>query len=116
MAVLRVKPEKSWVRPGETLRVRLAWHLDAGVDGLEARLLWFTEGRGARDVGVAATHSLDGGLLDGEEEVSFTAPPGPYSFHGRLITLQWAVELATSAGDAERAFLVLAPTPVPVEL
>ncbi|HHQ47941.1 MAG TPA: hypothetical protein ENK19_03555 [Acidobacteria bacterium] len=62
------------------------------------------------------SHPLDGTALDGEEEIHFTAPPGPYSFHGRLITLRWVVEVVTAAGSAEQATLVLAPTPVPVEL
>jgi hypothetical protein len=116
MVLLRVKPEKEWVRPGEPVRVRVAWHLDGPEDWLRVGLVWYTEGRGTRDVGVGDSRELDGRAVDGEEEVTLTAPEGPYSFHGRLITLHWVAELATAGGAAEQAPLVVAPTPVPVEL
>jgi len=117
MAVLRVQLEKGWVRPGERFTCRVVWHLDAPARTLEARLLWYTEGRGARDVGVTQRVELPAHELDGDREVTFQAPVGPYSFQGRLITLRWAVELAVAPGnEAEQAPLVLAPTPVPVDL
>lgn len=116
MALLRVMPEKEWVRPGASLRVKVAWHLDGPEDWLRVRLLWYTEGRGTRDVGVGDARELDGRSMDGEEEVILKAPEGPYSFHGRLISLHWVVELATAGGVAEQTPVVLAPTPVPVEL
>ncbi len=117
MALLRIALAGEWVRPGGTVRARVAWHLDRPAEELVARLLWYTEGRGARDVGVVAEKPLDGSRLDGEAEVELPVPEGPYSFEGRLITLRWVVEIAVEPGGAsEQAPLVVAPTPAPVQL
>ncbi len=117
MAELRIELESEWVEPGGTVRGRVSWHLDRPARRLEARLLWYTEGRGARDIGVVARKELPHHLTDGEQEVFFTAPEGPYSFEGHLITLHWVVELEAEPGGAvEQAPVVIAPTPVPVAL
>jgi hypothetical protein len=117
MSSLQVQLDREWVRPGGTVRARLHWELDDRPDKLVVRLLWYTEGRGTRDVGVIAEEELAFSGLTGDTEVELAVPEGPYSFSGRLITLRWVVELAVEPeGEAEQAPLVVGPTPVPVQL
>ncbi len=117
MSTLQVQLDREWVRPGGTVRAQLHWELDDRPDKLIVRLLWYTEGRGTRDVGVVAEQELTSSELTGDREVDLAVPEGPYSFSGSLITLRWVVELAVEPnGDAEKAPLVVGPTPVPVQL
>lgn len=117
MNTLQVQLDREWVRPGGTIRARLHWELEDRPDKLVVRLLWYTEGRGTRDVGVVAEQELTVAGPSGDSEVELAVPEGPYSFNGRLITLGWVVELAAEpGGEAEQAPLVVGPAPVPVEL
>lgn len=79
-------------QPGDTVDVTFAWTLDSAPDQLEARLFWYTEGKGTQDVGVVETQPLVP-TMAGEQRVRFKLPQAPYSFSGSLISLIWAVEL-----------------------
>jgi hypothetical protein len=98
-------------RPGEVVRGTASWSLDAPPSAVEVRLIWFTQGKGDRDVGLveavpAAAPSAEGGL-----SFAFTLPDGPYSFSGTLVSLLWAVEVvALPASEAASAELVVSPS------
>lgn len=85
-------------RPGETLRVSALWALGAAPERLEARLFWYTRGKGTDDVGVVETRRIEGAEAAGERTVAFTLPGEPWSFSGKLISLIWAVELVAEPG------------------
>lgn len=87
--------------PGERLEGRIA--TEAG-RRLRVRLLWYTEGKGSRDVHTVAARELDAGA----EHFSFDLPESPYSFSGTLISLVWAVEVEdVERGDAVRQTFVM---------
>jgi hypothetical protein len=94
--------------PGETLEMLATWALPESPGALEARLFWFTRGKGTEDVCIVATESLMEFLERGERRVRFSLPEAPYSFSGTLITLTWAVELVAD-GSAVRWEFTLAP-------
>lgn len=100
-------PEERGVRPGDTVEVTAQWSLSQVPSRFEARLFWFTEGKGTQDVAVVETLPLTGDLL-GKQRVRFRIPVGPYSFSGRLITLKWAIEVVAD-DRAERWELVVGP-------
>ncbi len=79
--------------PGEEILLLAAWELDSPVDGLEVRLIWFTQGKGTQDVGVAWKHRWERPPLVGNESVQLLLPDGPYSFSGSLISVSWRLEL-----------------------
>jgi hypothetical protein len=85
--------------PRETIRGTAQWNLDANPRHLELSLLWYTAGKGTRDVGVIETYRLDEPGAAGSKDFSFTLPEGPYSFSGKLISLIWAIELTSSPGS-----------------
>lgn len=82
---------------GETISGTAAWEsLPEKTDKLSVRLIWYTQGKGDRDVELLA--SLDFEITpdmqrSGQQKFDFVAPSRPYSFSGKLIELTWAVEL-----------------------
>ncbi len=108
---------RNWALPGGEVAGRVVWALDEPAERLEIRLLWYTDGRGTRDVGVVERRVIQGAGIQGEEGFRLAVPQGPYSFEGRLITLRWVVEAeAQPKGAVAQETLVVAPTPVPVQL
>ena len=96
-------------KPREVLELIVQWSLPSVPTSLEARLFWFTRGKGTEDVGVVATEPVPSPGANGEHRVRFTLPEAPYSFSGRLISLIWAVELVADMKTAARWEFVLAP-------
>lgn len=94
-------------RPGGVLDLSFEWTLDRAPEILEARLFWFTRGKGDEDVGVVDTRVMSP-RMRGNERIKFKLPDAPYSFSGRLITLAWAVELVAGSESARWEFM-LAP-------
>jgi hypothetical protein len=97
-------------RPGETLSVSVLWALPEKPALLEARLFWYTRGKGTDDVGVIVVEKIDGADVAGERALSFRLPAQPWSFSGKLVSLIWAVELvADPGGRSARAEFTLSP-------
>lgn len=96
------------LRPGDLIELRGAWQLERVPEILEARLFWFTSGAGTQDVGLVATRPIEASM-HGEQTFRFRLADAPYSFSGRLITLQWAVELVADQEVARWEF-TMSPT------
>lgn len=96
--------------PGETLEASALWALSAAPRSLEARLCWFTRGKGTEDATVVATEPVEAPGPAGERVFRFTLPDAPYSFSGKLISVIWAVELVAEPGSKyARCEFVMAP-------
>jgi hypothetical protein len=95
-------------KPRGLLELLAQWSLPSAPPSLEARLFWFTRGKGTEDVGVVATERVPSPGARGQHRVRFTLPEAPYSFSGQLISLIWAVELVADK-TAGRWEFVLAP-------
>ncbi len=97
-------------RPGEVVRGTASWSLEAPPSSVEVQLIWFTQGKGNRDVGsVESVPAIPG--AEGRHAFAFTLPNGPYSFSGTLVSLLWAVEVvALPASEAALAELVVSPS------
>jgi hypothetical protein len=107
---VRLEGGRSAFAPGDAVRGTVEWTLDATPEHLEARLLWHTEGRGTRDVGVAERVALPAHAAVGSGSFTFRAPSAPWSCSGRLVSIVWAVEVvADPAGEVAREPIVLAP-------
>ncbi|UCE50589.1 MAG: hypothetical protein JSW47_10580 [Phycisphaerales bacterium] len=78
---------------------------------MELRLLWYTQGKGDEDAGLAETMTFEPQGLADQRSFRFTLPDGPYSFCGSLISLTWALELSAWPGDVcERKEITVTPT------
>ena len=110
MIAVRLDGGRTAFAPGDAVRGTVEWALEATPDRVEVRLLWHTEGRGTRDVGVAERLALAAHGAVGSGTFSFRAPRAPWSCSGRLVSIAWAVEaVADPAGDVAREPLVVAP-------
>lgn len=116
-AAIQIENDRRAFAPGETLRGRVGWQTDARPERVELRLFYYTTGRGTRDVHVAGTESWEAPGPDGLEDFRFDLPDRPYSFSGRLVSLQWGLELVLHPdGHTERLEFALSPDGAAVEL
>lgn len=110
---LSIEPEdgKTAWRPGETVAGSVRWDLDETPTEVVLRLFWFTEGRGTRDVEVAAETRFEAPGREDRRSFALRLPEeGPYSFSGKLISLIWALELVVDPGDrTTRRMLTVGP-------
>jgi hypothetical protein len=110
MLEIRVDGGRDAFAPGEPIRGTLGWTLEEAPRELTLKLIWYTEGRGDRDVGVARTLSIDAPAAIGNRSFDLAGPGGPYSCSGRLVSIRWALEAACEpGGHSARAELVIAP-------
>jgi len=119
MVELRIELEngRTWIRPGGEVSGRVRWSGGGSPGQIEVRLLWYTDGRGTRDVGVVERQVFETPVPAGELSFRLPVPGGPYSFQGRLVTLRWVVEAQDASGDSvAQEPIVVSPTPVPVDL
>ena len=92
MLELRIDRDETRFEPGAVLRGELRWSFDRIPEEIRVRVLWYTEGRGDRDVDVAEEIAIGAPVASGSSPFRFDLPQGPYAFAGRLISVCWALE------------------------
>jgi len=100
-------------QPGEEIAGKVLWILDESerAEAVEVRLFWYTQGKGTRDVALVGSVRFDDPPPREQREFRFTAPEGPYSFSGKLISLAWALEVVVlPSEETERIEVVVSPT------
>ena len=98
-------------QPGGVVDGTVRWQLDETPERLELFLFWHTSGKGTNDVSVIDSRVYENVLVSDEQRFSFTLPQGPYSFSGKLITLQWSLELTViPKGITVRKIITLSPS------
>ena len=108
--VIRSVDGRSAFEPGELMHFSVQWQGSKTPERAEARLVWYTEGKGDRDLSVLSKQRLASPQPQDSREITFEAPAAPHSFSGRLITLQWAIEVLHDGGkESARLDLVIAP-------
>jgi hypothetical protein len=98
MIVIEFDSDKLNYVPGEGISGTLSWNLKKPPVKIDIDLLWYTEGKGDKDVGVVDKKTIDNPQVTGTYSFSFIAPEAPYSFSGKLISLIWAIEASTKKG------------------
>ncbi len=96
---IQLRDSQTGYAPGETVHGSIRWNVPANPKGLDLSLLWYTAGKGTRDVGIVETVTIDNPGAFGSRDFAFTLPYGPYSFSGKLISLIWVLELTCSPGE-----------------
>lgn len=80
--------------PGDLISGTIhATELPSDTHKLAIRLLWFTTGKGTRDVNTCCELAQAFVPTSSALPFEFIAPHRPLSFSGQLISLQWAVEV-----------------------
>ncbi len=97
--------------PGETLEGTAQWQLNELPKSITLNLLWYTQGKGTEDVGIAESIELGNHSSTDQQSFSITLPNSPYSYSGRLLSIIWALELIINKGDqCHRQEITLSPT------
>jgi hypothetical protein len=101
---------RSTFAPGEAIGGTARWDDERTPEWVELRLLWYTEGKGDRDIAVVERVRWQPSAPGGSERFSLIAPDFPLSYSGTLVSVRWALELAASV-DAwvPRGELVITP-------
>ncbi len=108
---IAVREDRTHFLPGDEIVAAAYWKLDQPPTAVEARLFWFTRGKGTPDANVVQTVRFDDPLVEEARPVRFQLPDAPYSFSGRLISLIWALELVVGrSGESVRLELTVSPT------
>ncbi len=115
---LGVRGGRRAFRPGETIEGVAAWSLDEAPRSIEARLFWFTEGKGTSDVAIVHTERFTAPQAQEARPFRFELPAAPWSVDGRLVSVKWALELVvgSDADKVARWDLVVSPTGRPLTL
>ena len=97
--------------PREQLTVSVEWSFPSSPGQFEVRLLWFTSGKGIADTTIVERQNVPDPRPYGRQQFTFRLPESPYSFQGKLIRLEWAVEVSTGRPDeCEREQFAMSPT------
>lgn len=79
--------------PGARIFGEAYWRMDEPVHSIEARLLWYTEGKGTMDSAVVQTVVFNRPAQEETRPFEVTLPIEPYSCSGKLISILWTIEL-----------------------
>ena len=114
---IAVREDRTQFLPGDEIVAAAYWKLDGPPQSVEARLFWFTRGKGTQDVNIVETVRFDHPLAEEARPARFRLPEAPYSFSGRLVSLIWALELVVEPGsESARIELTVSPTGEEIDL
>ncbi|MFA6103977.1 MAG: hypothetical protein WCV67_12660 [Victivallaceae bacterium] len=114
---IKIKDGKAKFLPGEEIRGEVTWDFQKLPKKIIVNLFWFTAGQGTPDTEIVNSIELEVAGLGGRQSFQFAVPAAPYSFNGRLITLNWAVEaVAQPSGERGVCTFVMSPLDNPAVL
>ncbi len=112
---IEIQDNQTSFLPGQTLTGTVRWMCSEPPKKAALQLIWFTQGKGDEDVGLAEEVKFENPYGSDEHPFAFQLPAGPYSFSGRLITLAWALELQVDK-EVIRKEIILSPSGEEVSL
>jgi hypothetical protein len=108
---IAVREDRVQFYPGDEIVAAAYWKLDRPPKSVEARLFWFTRGKGTQDVNIVETVRFENPQIEETKPARFHLPEAPYSFSGKLVSLIWALELVVEPGsESARTELTVSPT------
>jgi len=114
---LHIDGGRTAFQPGEEISGRATWDLEDTPKQVELRLSWATVGRGTEDVEAVEVIPLGTSMRSDSAPFRFRLPLQPYAFAGKLIALQWVLELVVlPLNKASGVQLVISPTREPIVL
>ena len=96
---------RAWY-PGEILTGEVSWQLDSNPDDAKIILYWHTSGKGTQNNEIIRSIKLDAVNANGGCNFEIQLPLGPYSFDGKLISLEWGVELKVGNKKTSEVFSI----------
>lgn len=103
------------ISPGQSLSGEAEWELSEDVEALEVRLCWTTEAmHGSEPPVIVKAEEIDHPARRGHRHFRYDLPAGPWSFEGKLFSVEWYVELSAQTRELARASFILSPFGQPV--
>ena len=113
--MLNLRLDKDSILPGESIRGVVGWSFDQPMKTIELRLLWLQSGIGEPEATVVQHLKVPCSSDAGESSFEFDGVHSPYSYAGKLFSIEWLVEASTSARVAPEARrFTMSPTLGPV--
>ena len=107
---IRFPEGRTWFEPGERVELTLSWDRDEPIAEAELRLFWHTEGRGDSEGEMRQRYSFENLDAKGTHALEIELPTAPYSFSGKLVSLEWTMEFVERPSlDAARVPIVITP-------
>lgn len=108
---IQLEREEADYAPGEPIAGMVTWDLEIPADEIAIGLTWRTSGKGDTEVGLAGEQQLACASQQGSKRFHFPGIHGPYSFKGKLFTLEWRIQVTTgTAGASTQKRLTIAPS------
>lgn len=95
---IQLNSDRNTFVPGQTAEGVISWQLDEKPQRLTLGLHWYTRSMADKRSGMADSIEFKRPGLKGSKAFSLEIPQGPYSFKGRLLSLNWVLELSPSPG------------------
>jgi|GEM_PF-4232101 len=96
------------LKAGSRIRQTLKWHFDARPDSLEHRVLWIYRSDDSEHEVVIRKTRINAADAVGCTSVDWQLAAGPYSYDGRLMKIDWAVDLiAYPSRESKRQYFSL---------
>jgi len=111
--MIRIETPSEKFMPGQLVDGTISWSdLPEKTNSVEARLIWYTEGKGSMDFELIASQQVDfQQAAQGQASFSFIAPHRPLSFSGKIISLVWAIEAIAFPGEqSDRKLITISPS------
>lgn len=97
--------------PGEVVSGKVFWQLPKPPEKAVLHLLWCTSGKGTEDISIIDEISFQTGGVSAEHPFKFTLPLSPYSFSGKILSLQWMLEMVlTKPDESQQQVITVSPT------
>lgn len=69
------------------------WELDHTPKWLEVRLVWHTEGKGTNERMIVSRERWENPSPHDRRDFTLTLPEMPYTYHGRILSILWSVDV-----------------------
>ena len=102
-------------RPSEILDAEIHWKDEVPGKTVTARIRWFTVGKGTTSSLEVHQELVQLNAANGVHVVRFQLPRGPLSCEGKLLTIQWAIQvegLKSSSQKEELFYLAHGELPI----
>lgn len=109
MLKIKLKPRASF-QPGERISVGVGWDTQEPLTLLHLETVWKTSGKGTEDVGVVSRLVIDDPQPAERRVVQIRLPQEPWSYSGRLLSIQWFLQLTAFPSESCRLMpIVISP-------
>lgn len=108
--MIEIQIERDSYLPEQEIAGAVVWGDLKDSERIEVRLVWYTAGKGTRDLEVVRVHPIDTNTGNGSGRFSIKAPAYPYSFSGKIVSIVWAIEaVVLPSGDASTKEIMIGP-------